>query len=161
MEEEKPLTSECLMTGKEGKARKAMIKKLGDGIMDFGPKFKYIIVGSSGVGKTAILLRFCDSKFNDTHLVTIGVDFKTKFLCVGNSITKLQIWDTAGQEKFKSITRSYYKNSHACLAVYDVTNRDSFNLIKEYVEYYKTESESRIPSNIVLVGNKCDAERNR
>ena len=81
------------------------------------------MIGSSGCGKPSLLLRFSDSKFNDDHLVTIGVDFKTKALQIGQKKINLQLWDTAGQEKYKSVTRSYYKNSNGALCVFDITDR--------------------------------------
>jgi small GTP-binding protein len=68
----------------------------------------------------------------------------------------LQLWDTAGQEKYKSVTRSYYKNSNGALAVYDITDRESLTLVETLITYYKNESESSMPMNIVLVGNKYD-----
>ena len=99
-----------------------MVQKLQKEGHDFNCKFKFIMVGGSGVGKTAAILRFCDNKFNPNLMNTIGVDFKTKFVLVGHSKIKLQLWDTAGQEKFQSITQSYYKNSDACIAMFDITN---------------------------------------
>ncbi len=69
-----------IMQGKDGKKRKGLIKKLGTGIKDFDYRFKVVVIGTSGTGKTSLLLRFSDAKYNDDHLVTIGVDFKTKAL---------------------------------------------------------------------------------
>ena len=124
-------------------------------------KFKIILIGESGAGKTSILLKFTENKFNEHHLPTIGVDFKSKWLQFDKKSIKLQIWDTAGQERFKSITRSYYKNWHGWLAVYDVTDQDSFEKVQALIEYYKSESEASLPFNIVLVGNKWDLEVSR
>lgn len=107
------------------------------------------------------MLRFCEDKFNETHLSTIGVDFKVKFVEVDDKVIKLQIWDTAGQEKFKSITQSYYKSSQGCLAVFDITSKQSFDAIKSYVDFYVNESSTLHPMNIILVGNKTDNELNR
>lgn len=76
---------------------------------------------------------------------TIGVDFKVKYVDVDGQIVKLQIWDTAGQEKFKSITQSYYKSSQGCLAVFDITSKPSFDAIKSYIEYYVNESNTLHP----------------
>ena len=119
-------------------------------------KFKIILIGESGAGKTSILLRFTENRFNENHLPTIGVDFKSKWLVYQKKTLKLQIWDTAGQERFASITRSYYKNCHGALAIYDITDRSSFEKVEALIKYYREESEAEIPMNIVLVGNKCD-----
>ena len=103
-----------------------------------------------------MLLRFAENKYNEDHLVTIGVDFKTKALAIGSKTINLQLWDTAGQEKYKSVTRSYYKNSNGAIAVYDITERESLTLVQAMIAYYKDDSESAMPANIVLVGNKVD-----
>ena len=124
-------------------------------------KFKIILIGESGAGKTSILLKFTENKFNEHHLPTIGVDFKSKWMTFDKKSIKLQIWDTAGQERFKSITRSYYKNCHGWLAVYDITDLDSFEKVQSLIEYYKSESEATLPFNIVLVGNKWDLDASR
>ena len=78
-----------------------------------------------------------------------------------NKSIKLNVWDTAGQERYKSIARSYYKNWDGWLAVYDITDEDSFDKIEQLIEYYKTESEAHLPFNIVLIGNKWDLEESR
>ena len=144
------------MQGKEGKKRKHLIEKLGTGIKDFDYRFKIIVIGSTGTGKTSLLLRFAESKYNEDHIVTIGVDFKTKALKIGSKKINLQLWDTAGQEKYKAVTRSYYKNSHGALAVYDICDRSSLTAVESLISYYINESESSISKNVVLVGNKYD-----
>jgi Ras-related protein Rab-1A len=113
-----------------------------------------LILGESAVGKSALLLRFTDGSFQDTHVATIGVDFKIKTLTEGGKVIKLQIWDTAGQERFRSITKSYYAGSHGVAIVFDVANRESF----DRVDFWVTELESSAlaaPCRI-LIGNKCD-----
>ena len=151
-----PETGGSIMTGKDGKKRKKIIKKLQEQVKSFDYRFKVVVIGTSGSGKTSLLLRFAENKFNDDHLVTIGVDFKTKSLQVGQKTINLQLWDTAGQEKYKSVTRSYYKNSHGALAIYDITDRNSLAAAEKLIRYYKDESESQVPGNVVLVGNKFD-----
>ena len=165
--------TDSILGGKSGAKRKGKIKKLPDKTakQEFDYLYKIILIGSSGAGKTSMLLRFCEDRFSDTHMATIGVDFKTKTLNIENKLLKVQLWDTAGQEKFKSITRSYYKNSHGCLAVYDVTNRQTFEEVMELVEYSTTNMSefarygggegSSTNYNIVLVGNKCDMDSKR
>lgn len=120
--------------------------------------FKLLIVGESGVGKTCMLLRFADDKFEETFLSTIGVDFKVKEIdCEGKKI-KLQIWDSAGQERFRNITSSYYRNCHGIIIVYDITRHDTFAKVKEWID----EVRKFVPTApLLLVGNKADLEDQR
>lgn len=88
---------------------------------------KLIIIGDSSVGKTNILLRFCDNEFKPSHVATIGVDFKIKTIQVDDKRIKLQIWDTAGQERFKNINQTYYKGAIGIILTYSITDLNSFN----------------------------------
>ena len=88
--------------------------------------YKVIMIGDPDVGKTSLLLRYADNIFSAAPITTLGLDFKLKPLKVDSHFVKLQIWDTAGQERFKSITQTYLRNANCCIAVYDVTNKDSF-----------------------------------
>ena len=94
---------------------------------------KYIIkiltLGDTSVGKSSIVLRFTEEKFDDNQFSTIGIDFKTKFIKRGDSSIKVLIWDTAGQEKFQNIARQYYKGANGVLLIYDIGNRKSFQRI--------------------------------
>lgn len=92
---------------------------------------KVVLIGASSSGKTSLLLRFNEDKFSDSYLCTIGVDFKIKTVEIDRQAVKLQIWDTAGQERFKSISQAYYRNSHGCVAVYDICSRHSFDALSE------------------------------
>ena len=121
--------------------------------------FKVLIIGNSSVGKSNILLRYTDNIFNDSFLPTIGVDFKIKNITVNNQRIKLNIWDTAGQERFKTITSTYYKGSHGIVLVYDITDRESFNNINNWVSEVKKNAGSNVV--MLLVGNKCDLESDR
>lgn len=127
---------------------------------DYDYFLKTVIIGRSGVGKSSLMIRYCDNKFNDYHVNTIGVDFRFKTIALGNKRVKLQIWDTAGQEKFRSISSTYYRGADAIFLVYDLTNPDSFQEIKEFwikeVEKYGLE----VPT-LLLVGNKTDLEGQR
>ena len=115
---------------------------------------KFIIVGDAFVGKSNILSQFANNQFNSHHDITIGVDFVTKIILIHNTVYKIQIWDTQGQETYRPIIRAYYKNTIGCLMVYDVTNRTSFNsLIFWYAELKKYCDPDNV---IVLVGNKID-----
>src|SRR5687767_1706135 len=94
---------------------------------------KLIIIGDSGVGKSTIMSMYCDDTFMENYVSTIGVDFKVKIIDVNDKIAKVQIWDTAGQERFKSITRSYYKDANGVLLVFDLTNRQSFIKLEQWI----------------------------
>jgi Ras-related protein Rab-2A len=120
---------------------------------------KFIIVGESSVGKSNILLRFTDNRFQSSHDLTIGVEFATKIISKQNTIYKLQIWDTAGQEAFRSITRSYYRGTICCLMVYDVTNRTSFESLIFWINDLKKYCDP--DTMIILVGNKTDLRTDR
>ena len=91
--------------------------------------FKILIIGESAVGKTAILERYCEDEFHDDLISTIGVDFKSRLVTLQDKTIKLQLWDTAGQERFRNITSSYYRGTHGCLVVYDVTDVNSFEKV--------------------------------
>lgn len=123
---------------------------------DFDALFKIVLIGESNTGKTSMLIRFADNIFSDHYLCTIGVDFKIKTLKVDNKVIKLQIWDTAGQERFRSISHAYYRNSHGCIAVYDITSKQSFEAIEEQIQNFIAYSAQEVAKNIILVGNKTD-----
>jgi len=87
---------------------------------------KIVIIGDSGVGKTNILLRFCDNDFKISYSTTIGVDFKIKIINIEGCKIKLQIWDTAGQERYKNINQTYYKGAIGVILAYSITDEKSF-----------------------------------
>ena len=127
--------------------------------INFNYLLKYIIIGDSAVGKSNILLRYIHDKFNEDFQSTIGVEFGAKNLKIEDKIFRIQIWDTAGQETFRSITRAYYKNSVCACMVYDITNRNSFQNIKSWLEDCKKQSPKTV--FLVLIGNKTDLEEKR
>lgn len=116
--------------------------------------FKILVVGNSSSGKTSILNRFIDDNFNQSHISTIAVDLKIKNLEFNNKNIKLQIWDLAGQERFKIITSSYYKEINAIIIVFDVTNKNSYDSIKNWIDSINMFAPKNI--NLILVGNKID-----
>ena len=116
--------------------------------------FRVIIVGNTGVGKSCLLMRFSEDKFNENHDVTIGVEFGTRNLKVDNHLIKLQIWDTAGQESFRSITRSFYRRADGVLLVYDITNRTTFEDCSHWMSEIKQNGNEDVI--IFLVGNQID-----
>jgi len=118
--------------------------------------FKLLLIGDSGVGKSSLLLRFADNSYSESFIATIGVDFKIKTIEVENKVVKLQIWDTAGQEKFRTITSSYYRGAHGIIIVYDVTNRESFDNVKNWINEIARYASENV--NRLLVGNKSDLE---
>jgi len=121
---------------------------------DFDYLFKILVIGESGVGKSAILLRFAENTFSETFMSTVGVDFKIKKVNVRDKVLKLQIWDTAGQERFRNIMASFYRGAHGILLVFDVTDPGSFLKVKYWLEQIKGHApESTV---VLLVGNKCD-----
>jgi len=116
--------------------------------------FKILLIGDSGVGKSCLLLRFADDSWTDSHISTIGVDFKIKTLNCDGKVIKLQIWDTAGQERFRTITSSYYRGAQGIILVFDCTDMESFNNVKQWlgeIDRYACENVNKL-----LVGNKVD-----
>ena len=124
---------------------------------DTNHTFKILTIGESGVGKTCILRRFVENKFLKNHLATIGIDFKTKSITVQGIQIKLKIWDTAGQERFRNITNQYYKGADGIVLVFDVTDQNSFDKIREWMNQITVNTSSN-DIGLVLLGNKCDAE---
>jgi len=121
--------------------------------------FKLLLIGDSGVGKSSLLLRFADDTFTESYISTIGVDFKIRTVQLEGKTVKLQIWDTAGQERFRTITSSYYRGAQGIIIVYDVTDKDSFNNVKQWlheIDRYASEDVKKL-----LVGNKSDLDDKR
>ncbi|CAF1001457.1 unnamed protein product [Rotaria sordida] len=127
--------------------------------MDYAYVFKYIIIGDINVGKSCLLLQFTDKRFQSAHDCTIGVEFGSRIVNVAEKGVKLQIWDTAGQEQFRSIIRSYYRGAAGALLVYDITKRTTFDHLTMWINDLRNYSTSNMV--IVLIGNKCDLSDRR
>ncbi|KAL7559970.1 hypothetical protein ACA910_014281 [Epithemia clementina (nom. ined.)] len=117
-------------------------------------QIKLLMIGDSGVGKTCLLLRYANDSFSPTFITTIGIDFKIKNVDIDGTRIKLQIWDTAGQERFRTITTSYFRGAQGILLVYDVTDRRSFESIRNWISQIQQHADVHV--NKILVGNKCD-----
>ncbi|XP_069007422.1 ras-related protein Rab-18a isoform X1 [Embiotoca jacksoni] len=116
---------------------------------------KLLIIGESGVGKSSLLLRFTDDTFDPEQSATIGVDFKVKTISVDGNKAKLAIWDTAGQERFRTLTPSYYRGAQGVILVYDVTRRETFTKLDNWLNELETYC-TRNDLVKMLVGNKID-----
>ena len=117
--------------------------------------FKVLILGDPSVGKSCFLIRYTEDTFQDVYLSTIGMDCKYKKVDLENGESiRIQLWDTAGQDRFRSITRNLYKGAAGIILIYDVTNRKTFESIKNWVESIRAEVSNKVV--IVLVGNKID-----
>ena len=128
-------------------------------VMDADRVVKCIVVGDAGVGKSCLTLRFVDGSFRVSHDATVGVEFGCRVVSVGNEQVKLQIWDTAGQETFRSITRAYYRGAAAALVVYDMTDRSSFLHAAAWLDDVAAYARSGVA--LVLAGNKADLRDRR
>ena len=116
--------------------------------------FRVIIVGDTCVGKSCLLLKFTENSFKESHDVTLGVEFGTKSISIEGRPIKLQIWDTSGQESFRSITRSFYRRADAVILVFDSTAEHTFKNCENWLEEIRTNSSSDVLIN--LAGNQYD-----
>ena len=132
---------------------------MSEGEQSYDYLLKYIIIGDAYVGKSNLLLKFTRDQFKPEYQITLGAEFGAKNVKIRDQIYRIQIWDTAGQENFRSITRNYYKSSVCALVVYDISSRDSFNSVNSWIEACKTQSPKTI--FFVLIGNKSDLEDKR
>ena len=122
--------------------------------VNFHYLLKYVVIGDSGIGKSNIVLRYINNTFSEEFKTTVGVEFGAKNIEVNNNIYRIQIWDTAGQENFRSIARAYYKNSVCACIVYDITNRSSFQSIQSWIDDCSKQTSKTVL--LLLIGNKSD-----
>ena len=119
---------------------------------------KLILIGDSNVGKSTLLLNYTENQFSEVISATIGLENKVKTINIRGLQTKLQIWDTAGQEKYHSLTKGFFRNTDGILLVFDLTNKDSFNNIKTWINEVENNSDNKTKK--LLVGNKIDMKDN-
>ena len=118
--------------------------------------FKVIIIGDTGIGKSCVLKRLVENDFKEEHDVTVGVEFGAFLIRVEDKVLKLQIWDTAGQESFRSITKIFYRGAHVAILGYAITKRDSFENLHDWLHEIRAScSPEVIP---ILIGNKSDLD---
>lgn len=125
--------------------------------------FKVIVLGDAGVGKTSLLKLFINDLFPKSYKPTIGADFLNKETIIDGEVIHLQLWDTAGHEKFHTLGPSFYRNSECCVLVFDLTDVQSFENIDSWKEEFLTNLNPKEPESFpfVLLGNKCDRESER
>ena len=122
--------------------------------MDTPAVVKLITLGDSSVGKTSLIVRFAENKFEQSHMPTIGIDSKSRTMSVGSGEFRVQLWDTAGQEKFRTISYSFYSRADGVLLVYDVTNRESLAHVKTWMDQIREKATKEV--SVLLIGNKVD-----
>jgi len=124
---------------------------------------KVVILGDASVGKTSLMYRYVNQKFDTSYKATIGADFLTKEIMIDNALVTLQIWDTAGQERFQSLGPAFYRGSDACILVYDVTNVSSFESLAKWKSDFLVQSHTTDPDRLpfIVLGNKSDLEDQR
>lgn len=145
----------------QAKPQAQSLAKEGDrpaGVGRKGPVVKLLIVGDSGSGKSSLLLRFCDDQHIPNYISTIGLDFKVKPVEIEGQNVRLQLWDAAGQERFRSIVAAYYRGAHGIALVFDLTDPLSFQSVRNWMKQIEAHSNTSKPS-IVLIGNKSDLAR--
>lgn len=120
---------------------------------------KCLLIGDSGIGKSSLMMRFTEDMFIEKYMSTIGVDFKIKTMNYKNKLIKFQIWDTAGQDRFRTITSSYYRGSNAIIICYDITEIASFQNVKKWMEEVKMYSIAK--PILILCGTKNDLDNKR
>ena len=119
-------------------------------------QYKILILGDATVGKTSILVRYIDNKFEKDSLATLGVDVKYKYVTLDNKKIRMNIWDTAGQDRFRNIAKNYFKGANAVIFVFDVNNKNTLDKIKFWIDNVKENSSEDLIE--VIVGNKIDIE---
>jgi small GTP-binding protein len=140
--------------------KKSMTVDVDDEKPDFS--YKIVVIGDSGTGKSNIVSQFIDGRFLEFTKTTIGLDFKTRQVRFGDVVIRVQLWDTAGQEQFKSINKSYYRESAGIIIAFDITRRSTFDSISHWINEIKNNLDVDISEvEIMIIGNKTDLEKQR
>ena len=129
--------------------------------MTYDEKIQLIMIGESSVGKTSLINRYTKNIFNTNHLETTGIEFNSREEKINNKIIRVKIWDTAGQEIFHSLTKNFYRKADGIIIVYDVTNKDSFDKIHDWVKSVHDNIDTYREIHMLIVGNKIDLEESR
>ena len=130
--------------------------------MKYDKTCQILIIGDLSVGKTSIITRYTNGTFKEEYLSTVGLDYYSKEEIIENKTINIKLWDTAGEERYKSLTQNYFRNAEGVLLVFDVTNIESFNNLKDWISSIKLNMEGKnifIP--VVIIGNKVDMEDQR
>ena len=122
--------------------------------------YKVLILGDSTVGKTCFLIRYVDDSYDDSTLATMGMDYRLKNVKMEDGTkVKLHIWDTVGQERYRSISKNFYKGAHAIILIFSIVDKKSFGSVENWINKIKEEASESV--SIILVGNKCDLKEER
>ena len=148
-----------MIYGESGESDEYNLGNSSNSKFEYTYSVKFIIVGDSSVGKSNILLRFSRNVFDPGHQATLGIEFANKHLQYNNTDYLVQVWDTAGQENFRSVTRAYYKASAVAMVVYDISSEESFQHIQTWIKDCQDLAPKTV--QLVLVGNKSDLEEQR
>jgi small GTP-binding protein len=119
-------------------------------------EYKVIMIGPASSGKTSLVKRYITKEFSEIYNVTVGLDYQTKQIQIGKKIVNMSIWDTAGTEMFQSLSRSYYRKSHAAIVVFDINDEKSFESLETWINFYRENKEPLMKDMLYLVGNKID-----
>ena len=127
--------------------------------MSYDEKCQLLIIGDSFVGKTSILDRYANNRFNSNYLATIGLENFTKDEVINGKTVRIKLWDTAGQEKFQSLTKGFFRNAQGIMVVYDVTKSETYQNIKYWTQSIKTHLGSETDNiAVIIIGNKIDSQ---
>ena len=135
------------------------IELLPEDFAQYDISFKIIVIGDSGVGKSCLTTQAVRNNFEEFYQATVGFEFLTFNLRINNNVVKLQIWDTCGQEVYKSLISNFYRNSSLALIIYAINNKDSFQHAENWLNDLKNQSNPNV--RVFLVGNKSDLEDQR
>jgi Ras-related protein Rab-11A len=123
--------------------------------------YKIIVIGDTATGKTSLLSRWLNDRFDGNNSATVGTEFNAKTYNIDGKMVKIQLWDTAGQERYRAVTRQYYRGALGAIVVYDITRKDSFENVKRWLDDLKDYNPDVVNMQILLLGNKIDLENTR